>query len=50
MAFVVGMLLTPPDVISQIVLALPLWGLFELALLLARYSQYKKTRAVDNVN
>jgi sec-independent protein translocase protein TatC len=50
MAFVIGMLLTPPDVISQIVLALPLWGLFELALLLARYSQYKKNRAADNVN
>ena len=24
-AFVVGMLLTPPDVISQIMLAVPLW-------------------------
>ena len=28
-AFVVGMLLTPPDVISQIMLALPMWLLFE---------------------
>lgn len=27
--FVVGMLLTPPDVISQIMLALPMWLLFE---------------------
>ena len=35
-AFVLGMLLTPPDVFSQILLALPLWGLFELGLLLAR--------------
>lgn len=50
MAFVVGMLLTPPDVVSQILLALPLWGLFELALLLARYSQYKKTKVVNHVN
>jgi len=33
-AFVVGMLLTPPDVISQVLLAIPLWGLFELGLLL----------------
>jgi len=28
-AFVVGMLLTPPDVISQIMLAVPLWLLYE---------------------
>jgi len=35
-AFVLGMLLTPPDVISQIILAAPLWFLFECGLLLAR--------------
>jgi len=35
LAFVLGMLLAPPDVISQILLALPMWGLFELGLLLA---------------
>lgn len=35
-AFVLGMLLTPPDVVSQILLALPMWGLFELGLLIAR--------------
>ncbi|MDX9740308.1 MAG: twin-arginine translocase subunit TatC [Gammaproteobacteria bacterium] len=29
-AFVLGMLLTPPDVISQTLLALPMWGLFEI--------------------
>ena len=34
-AFVIGMLLTPPDVISQVLLALPIWGLFELGLLLS---------------
>ena len=34
LAFVLGMLLTPPDVVSQILLALPLWGLFELGLYL----------------
>ena len=28
-AFILGMLLTPPDVISQILLALPMWALFE---------------------
>ena len=35
-AFVVGMILTPPDVLSQVLLALPVWGLFEIGLLLTR--------------
>lgn len=34
--FVFGMLLTPPDVISQSLLALPMWLLFELGLILGR--------------
>jgi len=38
-AFVLGMLLTPPDVVSQILLALPIWGLFELGLLAARWQR-----------
>ncbi|RDE18718.1 twin-arginine translocase subunit TatC [Motiliproteus coralliicola] len=33
--FVVGMLLTPPDVISQTLLALPMWLLFESGIILA---------------
>lgn len=31
-AFTVGMLLTPPDVISQVLLAVPLWLLYEVGL------------------
>ncbi|MEE2783047.1 MAG: twin-arginine translocase subunit TatC [Pseudomonadota bacterium] len=34
--FVVGMLLTPPDVVSQLLLALPTWLLFEFGILMAR--------------
>ncbi|QEQ98183.1 twin-arginine translocase subunit TatC [Neptunomonas concharum] len=34
--FVVGMLLTPPDVISQSLLAIPMWLLFELGILLSK--------------
>ncbi len=34
--FVVGMLLTPPDVISQTLLAVPMWLLFELGVLFSR--------------
>lgn len=35
-AFILGMLLTPPDVTAQILLALPLWGLFEIGIFFAR--------------
>jgi len=35
-AFALGMLLTPPDVISQTLLALPMWLLFEIGLLMSR--------------
>ncbi len=35
-AFVIGMLLTPPDVISQTLLAVPMWLLFELGVALSR--------------
>jgi len=35
-AFVLGMFLTPPDVISQTLLALPMWLLFEIGLLFSR--------------
>lgn len=35
-AFIVGMLLTPPDIISQVLLAIPVWLLFEAGLLLSR--------------
>ena len=31
--FIVGMLLTPPDVISQILLAVPMWLLFEIGII-----------------
>lgn len=36
-AFVVGAIFTPPDVVSQIMLALPLWLLYELGIVLARF-------------
>jgi len=35
-AFFIGMLLTPPDVISQTLLALPMWLLFEVGLFMSR--------------
>ena len=41
-AFVVGMLLTPPDIISQTLLAFPIWLLFELGLLFSRMLQRRR--------
>lgn len=45
--FVVGMLLTPPDVISQILLAFPMWLLFESGILFARLFRLDKSEAEE---
>ncbi len=37
----VAAVLTPPDVVSQIVLALPMWGLFEMSLMFMRNDDKK---------
>lgn len=44
-AFVVGMLLTPPDVISQTILAVPVYLLFELGILMSRVFRKKPEEA-----
>lgn len=36
-AFVIGAIFTPPDVVSQVLLAVPLWLLYELGMVLARF-------------
>lgn len=36
-AFIIGMLLAPPDVLSQTLLAVPLWLLFEVGVFLSRF-------------
>ncbi len=41
--FVAGMLLTPPDVISQSLLALPMWLLFELGILFGKLASRSTT-------
>ncbi len=42
-AFVFGMMLTPPDIISQTLLALPMWVLFELGVIFSRIYVRKRT-------
>ncbi|UHD18552.1 twin-arginine translocase subunit TatC [Thiocapsa bogorovii] len=46
-AFVVGMLLTPPDVISQTLLAVPMWLLFELGIVLSKVLTRKGVQDTD---
>jgi len=36
-AFVIGMFLTPPDIISQTLLAIPMWVLFEVGIFFSRF-------------
>ena len=43
--FVVGMLLTPPDIISQVLLAVPAWLLFEAGIVLAHLATQPKDDA-----
>ena len=45
--FVVGMLVTPPDVISQTLLAVPMWLLFEVGLIGARFLGTPKPKTGD---
>ena len=45
-AFVIGMLLTPPDVISQTLLAVPIWLLFEVGIFFSRLLK-KKPKASE---
>ncbi len=45
--FVVGMLLTPPDIISQTLLALPMWVLFELGVIFSRSFVRKEESEVE---
>lgn len=41
--FVVGMLLTPPDVISQSLLAIPVWLLFEVGIFFGRFVKSRES-------
>lgn len=47
-AFVIGMLLTPPDIISQTLLAVPMWLLFEAGILCSRF--FLPAESVENAD
>lgn len=40
-AFIIGMLLAPPDVLSQTLLAVPIWLLYETGIVLSRFTNVK---------
>lgn len=46
-AFVIGMLLTPPDILSQFLMAIPMWMLFEIGLLVGRLIEKRRAAAED---
>lgn len=49
-AFVIGMVLTPPDVISQTLLAIPMWLLFEAGVYFARFLLRRRALASQSTS
>lgn len=49
LAFVIGMVLTPPDVVSQTMLAVPIWLLFELGLVFSRFFTPRQRAAISKL-
>jgi sec-independent protein translocase protein TatC len=47
-SFVIGMLLTPPDIVSQTLLAIPVWLLFELGIIFSRIIGKRKSAQDDD--
>ncbi|MCK8349993.1 twin-arginine translocase subunit TatC, partial [Erwinia amylovora] len=47
-AFVVGMLLTPPDIFSQTLLAIPMYCRFEVGVFVSRFYVGKNRRDEDH--
>jgi Twin arginine targeting (Tat) protein translocase TatC len=47
-AFILGMLLTPPDIISQVLIAIPMWLLFEAGLIFA--PMFKRKNPTEPTN
>ena len=48
-AFILGAIFTPPDIISQFMLAVPLWLLYELGILVAQYITPKKPSLPNSI-
>ncbi len=46
-AFVIGAIFTPPDIISQFMLAVPMWLLYELGIIVAIFIKQKATPTIQ---
>lgn len=46
-AFVIGAIFTPPDIISQFMLAMPLWILYEAGIIAASFMTVKKSNSIQ---
>ncbi|MET0356342.1 MAG: twin-arginine translocase subunit TatC [Cellvibrio sp.] len=47
--FVVGMILTPPDVTSQLLLAIPMWMLFEIGVYIGLFIESRRKDKIEEV-
>ena len=47
-SFVIGMILTPPDVISQFLIAIPIWLLFEVGLIFSSFFKVRENTKPRN--
>lgn len=47
-AFIIGAIFTPPDILSQFMLAIPVWMLYELGILVARVMVKNKAKEEDD--
>lgn len=45
-AFIIGAIFTPPDIISQFMLAMPIWLLFELGLIVASFTKQAPRQSI----
>lgn len=46
-AFIIGAIFTPPDIISQFMLAMPIWLLFELGLIVASFTKQNPGHSIQ---
>ena len=49
-AFIIGAIFTPPDILSQFMLAIPVWMLYELGILVARVMVKNKAKDDDDTD
>jgi len=49
-AFIIGAILTPPDVLSQFMMAIPVWMLYELGILISRIAIKRRKAAEEAEN